>query len=175
MGVSFRCALTPLSKRGNFGRLSARFNYSSSYEIHQIIFTDNLGRFLPIALRADTILGETTIYSRREALYRAADGLECVYGTTLERIRRQRGSKSRLGIAVLMSLSHAGQALHVDELRRSLAIDKEGNDLNIKKVPSIHTLLGSCFGLITFDSETSTVRLAHITGTEPQGNTPGLY
>ena len=29
--VSFGCALTPLSKRGNFGRLSARFNYSSSY------------------------------------------------------------------------------------------------------------------------------------------------
>jgi len=30
-GASFRSALEPLSKRGNFRRLSARFNYSSSY------------------------------------------------------------------------------------------------------------------------------------------------
>ena len=29
-GGSFRCALALLSKRGNFGRLSARFNYSGS-------------------------------------------------------------------------------------------------------------------------------------------------
>ena len=126
-------------------------------------------------MRTNAILGETTIYSRREALYRAADGLECVYGTTLERIRQQRGSKSRLGIAILMSLSLAGQALHVDELRRSLAVNEKGNDLNIKRVPSIHTLLGSCLGLVTFDRETSTVRLAHTTGTAPQSNTLSLY
>jgi len=30
-GAGFRSALEPLSKRGNFRRLSARFNYSSSY------------------------------------------------------------------------------------------------------------------------------------------------
>jgi len=30
-GPSFRSALEPLSKRGNFRRLSARFNYSGSY------------------------------------------------------------------------------------------------------------------------------------------------
>ena len=30
-GVSFGCALAPLSKRGNFGRLSAWFNYYSKY------------------------------------------------------------------------------------------------------------------------------------------------
>jgi len=29
--VSFRSAFAPLSKRGDFGRLSARFNYSSKY------------------------------------------------------------------------------------------------------------------------------------------------
>jgi len=32
-GVSFRCPLALLCKRGNFGRRSARFNYSSSYSI----------------------------------------------------------------------------------------------------------------------------------------------
>ena len=32
-GASFRSALQPLSKRGNFRRLIARFNYSSSYGI----------------------------------------------------------------------------------------------------------------------------------------------
>jgi len=30
-GVSFRCALAPLSRRGNFGRLCLGSNYSSSY------------------------------------------------------------------------------------------------------------------------------------------------
>ena len=103
------------------------------------------------------------------------DGLDRVYGTTLQRIRWQRGSKSRLGIAVLMSLSLARRALHIDELRRSLAINEEGNDLNVKKVPSIQTLLGSCLGLAIFDCETSTVRLAHSVSMVPQGNTPRSY
>ena len=30
-GVTFCCALTPVSKSGNFGRLSVRFNFLSSY------------------------------------------------------------------------------------------------------------------------------------------------
>jgi len=34
-GVSFRCALALLCKRGNFGRRSARFNYSCSYGIQK--------------------------------------------------------------------------------------------------------------------------------------------
>ena len=128
---------------------------------------------MPIALRADAILGETTIYNRREALYKATDGLDGAYSTTLGMIRQQRGSKSKLGIAVLRSLSRAGRALHIDELYNSLAVNQESHDLNIKKVPSIQTRLGSCLGLVTFDRETSTVRLVHSTSIAPQGNAPG--
>jgi len=37
-GVSFHCVLAHLSKRGNFGRLSAMSNHSSSYSMPTIEF-----------------------------------------------------------------------------------------------------------------------------------------
>ncbi|RPA95711.1 hypothetical protein L873DRAFT_1697016 [Choiromyces venosus 120613-1] len=125
--------------------------------------------FLLVALQTDAILGETTIHNRRETLYRVANRLNDVYRTTLERIIQQPGNKQKLGIAVLMFVSLVGRAVHVDELCDAIGLYEGSHDLNtgIKNAPSIETLLGSCLGLVTFDRETSTVRLVHTTSVIP--------
>ncbi|PWW76179.1 hypothetical protein C7212DRAFT_294634 [Tuber magnatum] len=63
--------------------------------------------------------------------------------------------------------------MHVDELRHSLTVYEKSHDLNVKTAPSIQTLLSSCLGLVTFDRETSTVRLVHTTGMAPRGDISG--
>ena len=81
-------------------------------------------RFLLVALNIEAILGETSIARRKLMLRNVATagvGLDSVYGQTLQRIREQRGDRSRLGMEVLMWVSHAERPLRIDELCHALA------------------------------------------------------
>ncbi|RPA93490.1 hypothetical protein L873DRAFT_1569136, partial [Choiromyces venosus 120613-1] len=88
------------------------------------------------------------------------------YSATLERIKRQKGDKPRLAMAVLMWISLAERPLHVNELRHALSI-KTGvlplTSLDPGSIPSVQTLLGCCHGLVTVGNETSTIQLIHST------------
>jgi len=58
-----------------------------------------------VALYIDAILGEISLAKRREMLKKVAMtgvDLGCVYAQTLQRIRDQKGSRSRLGMEVLI-------------------------------------------------------------------------
>jgi len=90
-------------------------------------------------------------------------GLGDAYGATLDRIKGQGGEKSRLGMAVLMWISHAERPLKVDELCHALAVERGSPYLNTDNIPSIGTLLACCQGLVIVDKETSTIRLIHFT------------
>jgi len=89
--------------------------------------------------------------------------LDSVYGQTLQRIRELKGSRSRLGMEVLMWVSHAERPLRIDELCHALAIEMGTSDLDHEDIPPQDTVLGSCLGLAVADAETSTVRLIHHT------------
>ncbi|RPA88637.1 hypothetical protein L873DRAFT_1755905, partial [Choiromyces venosus 120613-1] len=119
--------------------------------------------FLLVALQIDAILGETSIHRRRQKLHQEANGLHEVYAATLDRIRRQRGDKPRLGMEVLLWVSLAKRPLSVSELCDALGVEIGSADLNAENTPPIQTLLGSCLGLVTVDKETSRVRLIHST------------
>ena len=86
-----------------------------------------------------------------------------VYGATLGRIKAQDGEKSRLGMAVLMWISHSGRPLQVDEICHAIAIRIGSNDHDDDDIPAISTLLSSCQGLATIGKGTSTIRLIHFT------------
>ena len=123
-------------------------------------------RFLLVALNIEAILGETSIERRKQMLRRVATagvGLDSVYGQTLQRIREQRGGRSRLGMEVLMWISHAERPLRIDELCHALAVDMQSTDLDPEDIRSQDTVLGSCLGLAIVDAEASTVRLIHYT------------
>ena len=89
--------------------------------------------------------------------------LNSVYDQTLGRIKDQKGDRSRLGMEVLMWVSHAKRPLRIEELCHALAVEMEATDLDLENVPPQDTVLGSCLGLVVVDKETSTVRLIHYT------------
>ncbi|RPA90519.1 hypothetical protein L873DRAFT_1596207, partial [Choiromyces venosus 120613-1] len=100
---------------------------------------------------------------RRQKLHQEANGLHEVYAATLDRIRRERGDKPRLGMEVLRWVSLAQQPLSVCELCDALGVEIGSADLNTENTPPIQTLLGSCLGLVTIGKETSRVDLIHST------------
>ena len=85
------------------------------------------------------------------------------YGATLGRIKAQGGEKARLGMAVLMWISHSKRPLQGDEMCHAIAIRIGSNDLDNDDVPTISTLLDCCQGLATIENGTSTTRLIHYT------------
>ena len=127
---------------------------------------DILHRFLLITLNIEAILGETSLAGRKKMLQKAATtgvDLDNVYAQTLQQIRDQKGNRSKLGMEVLMWISHAERPLRIDELCHALAVDMESTDLDRENIPPQDTVLGSCLGLAVVDPETSTIRLIHYT------------
>ena len=89
--------------------------------------------------------------------------LDSVYAQTLQRIREQRGDRSRLGMKVLMWVSHSERPLRIAELQHALAVHMENTDLDPENVRSEDMVLGSCLGLAIVDKEMLTVRPVHYT------------
>jgi len=124
----------------------------------------------------DSILGEITLHKRRRKLEEMTEGkgLGEAYAATLSRVKAQPGSRSELGMEVLMWVSHAERPLHVDELCHALGVEKGSTDLNIRNIPTIETLLASALGLVTVEKSSSTVRPVHYTLQEYLSNNPSL-
>jgi len=89
--------------------------------------------------------------------------LDTVYDQTLRRIKEQKGDRSRLGMQVLMWVSHAERPLRIDELCHALAVEMEATDLDLDNIRPLDTVLGSCLGLAVVDRDTSQVRPIHYT------------
>ena len=134
-------------------------------------------RFLLISLTMDAILGETTAYGRRQKLKAITHGLDLkdVYGTTIERIKKQSGEKTRLGIAALMWISHSERLLQLDELLHALAVKIGATNIDTEGIPSVEALLSCCLGLVVVDREASTIRLIHYTLQEYLYTCPDLF
>ena len=123
-------------------------------------------RFLLVALNIEAILGETSLAGRKQMLRKVATtgmGLDSVYAQTLQRVREQKGDRSRLGMEVLMWVSHAERPLLIDELCHALAVDLRSTDLDPENIRPQDMVIESCLGLAVVDAETSTVRLIHYT------------
>ena len=88
--------------------------------------------------------------------------LDSVYAQTLQRIREQKGDRSRLGMEVLMWVSHSQRPLSIGELCLALAVETGSTDLDPENVCPQDTILASSLGLVAVD-ETSEVRLIHYT------------
>ena len=102
-------------------------------------------------------------------------GLGGAYGAMLGRIKDQGGERARLGMAVLMWISHSTRPLKVDELCHAIAIRIGSSDLNTDEIPAISTWLSCCQGLVIVDKGASTVRLIHFTLQEYLGKHPDLF
>ena len=97
------------------------------------------------------------------------------YKATLGRIRSQGGGKARLGMAVLMWISHSRRPLQVDEICHAMAIQIGSNDLDRDDIPAIPTVLDCCQGLVTIEKGASSIRLIHFTLQEYISTLPDLF
>ena len=113
----------------------------------------------------DAILAATTVHQKRQVLGQMASGfgLHDAYNTTLDRIRQQDGSRSRLGMATLIWISRSERPLLWEELCHALGVDLGAGVFTINNIPSVRTVLGCTLGLVTVDENASTVRLLHLT------------
>ena len=97
------------------------------------------------------------------------------YEVMLGRIKAEGGEKARLGMAVLMWISHSRRPLQVDEMCQAIAIRIGSNHLDNDDIPTILTLLDCCQGLVTVDMGGSTVRLIHFTLQEHLCTHPDIF
>jgi len=102
-------------------------------------------------------------------------GLAGAYGAMLGRIKAQDVERAKLGMAVLMWISHSMRPLQMDELRHAIAIRIGSSDLGNDEIPAISTWLSCCQGLAIVDKGASTVRLIHFTLQEYLGTHPDLF
>ena len=146
-------------------------NTSMSY------YSLTMSSFLLVSLNIDAILSELTLHQRRKKLdeMTKGDGLGGAYAETLSRVQGQQRSRSKLGMEVLMWVSHSERPLHVDELCYALGVEEGSSDLNIRNIPRIETLLACTLGLVTVEKSSSTVRLIHYTLQEYLSCNPNLF
>jgi len=125
----------------------------------------------------DAILGEITLHQRRKKLDEMIRGeaLGDAYSVTLSRVKAQQRSRAKLGMEVLMWVSHAERLLHVDELCHALGVEEGSADLNVRNIPAIETLLACSLGLVTVEKSSSTVRLIHYTLQEYLSHNADLF
>ena len=133
--------------------------------------------FLLVSLNIDAILGEITLHQRRKKLDEMTKwkSLGDAYAATLSRIKAQERSRSKLGMEVLMWVSHAERPLHVEELRHALGVERGSIDLNIRNIPATETILACSLGLVTVEKSSNTVRLVHYTVQEYLSHNPNLF
>jgi len=102
-------------------------------------------------------------------------GLGGAYGAMLGKIKAQGEERERLGMAVLMWISHSIRPLQVDELCHAIAIRIGSSGLDSDEIPPISTWLSCCQGLVIVDKGTSTVRLIHFSLQEYLGTHPDVF
>ena len=108
-----------------------------------------------------SLLNEPTIGEMEDALGSMPVTLHDAFDEMVTRIQRQPEGRRRLAMQTLTWLSHATSPLTVTELSEALAIRTGQKSLNRRYSPSQKSMIACCFGLVTVDEESSTVRLAH--------------
>ena len=87
--------------------------------------------------------------------------LHQVFYQTLARIQRQPNGRKRLGMKVLLWISHARGSLTVAELSEAMAVRPGDTSLSPRRRPSQNMMIECCLGLVSVDRESSSVRLVH--------------
>ena len=130
-------------------------------------FLKSLWQPSPVAQKSDDTSHEIISEMQKEMLQTITlNGvdLDKLYGQTLEMIRKQKGDLPRLGMKVLMWVSHSKRPLRWKELQWALSlVDPEARNIYPKDAPSQEAVLGSCLGLVMVEKHTLRVRLIHNT------------
>ena len=120
-------------------------------------------RFLLPILQLRTVLKEPTAGEMEDTLASLSRNLPDAFEETYARIQRLPESRRRLGTNTLMWISHAKRALTIYELSEALSVRLGQVNMSPKHCPSPKMIVECCQGLVTLDSESMSIGLAHYT------------
>lgn len=96
-----------------------------------------------------------------DALGSLSRNLPEAFEETVARIRRLPENRSRLGMSILMWISHAKRTVTASELSHALSVKPCQAVMRPKHCPSPKMMVDCCQGLVTIDPEDMIIRLAH--------------
>ena len=155
----FKQRLIDTVTKGAQGMYVNRFLSASC--VHCRTASDFGSRFLLPALQIESILSEPTTGDMEDAMKNKPHDLHQAFYQTLARIQRQPEGRKRLGMNVLLWLSHFHGSLTVAELSEAMAIRPGDTSLNPRRRPSQNMMIECCMGLATIDLENSSIHLVH--------------
>ena len=129
--------------------------------IHCRIASHFRSRFLLPALQIQSIVNEPTTGDMEDAIEAMPHDLHQAFYQTLARIQRQSDGRKRLGMNVLLWMSHAKGSLTVAELSEAMAVKPGNTSVNSRHRPSQNMMIECCMGLVTVDQESSSIHLVH--------------
>ena len=159
MDEDFKQRLIDTVTRGAQGMYVNRFLSASC--VHCRTASHFGSRFLLPALQIESIVSEPTTGDMEDAIENKPHDLHQAFYQTLARIQRQPEGRKRLGMNVLLWLSHAHGSLTVAELSEAIAVKSGDTPLNPRRRPSQNMMIECCMGLATIDLENSIIHLVH--------------
>ncbi|KAL7817091.1 hypothetical protein V8C26DRAFT_75563 [Trichoderma gracile] len=150
---------------GNMVRLPSYVltNLELQNEIKDTITRAADGMFLIVRLHFDSLTGLPTVGHVKKALRNLPSTLGETYDQAMARIEAQGEALRILAKKTLSWLVHAKRVLSVAELQHAVAIEPGTRQLDEEFVPDREILGSICAGLVTFDTESRDIRLAHYT------------
>lgn len=118
-------------------------------------------RFLLSVLQIRTIITLPTVGDIEEALASLSKDLPEAIGETIDRIKRLPQSRSRLGMQILLWISHAKREMTASQLSDALSVNCGQKTAKPTYRPSTQIMEACCLGLVVIDRQTMVVRLAH--------------
>ena len=125
--------------------------------------------FLLAQLHVESLSDKTTpkaIKKALETLPTGSDALDIAYSQAMQRVESQKPGFQFLAKRALGWVVYACRLLTVSELCHALAIEDGAFTFDKENIDGIEDVVSVCCGLVTIDSETTTVRLVHYTAQE---------
>ena len=104
---------------------------------------------------------EPTTGDMEEALDRLPQNLHAAFEDTIQRIKRQSETRSRIALQALTLICRARRPLVLNELVDALAFRPQLVTVSPNHRPPRKAVLDSCHGLVTVDEESQIIRLVH--------------
>lgn len=120
-------------------------------------------RFLLVRLHVDYLAQLPTIRHIRRALQNMPRFLSNIYEKATERIENQGEYLHQLARKVIFWLTHAKRVLSMTELQHAVAVEAGNLELDEDSIPDKEILVSICAGLVTHDTESDVLRMAHYT------------
>jgi hypothetical protein len=107
-----------------------------------------------------------TMRNTLERRFYDSNAYDLVYTTTMQRIMSQASSQSELALQMLAWVTCSREPLTASELLKLLRVGSGKTELGEESMTDLDDMISACVGLVTIDTGSNLVRMAHFTAQE---------